>query len=731
MKKYTTLLFSIVFALPIISMAQSTELIWAHKHGGFSNDKINASALGFNETLYSTGHYNGVVDFDPGDGSYELDNTAHIFIQKLNHAGDLVWVKSLNESGTPSPGSWYVSEGNGIDTDSEDNVIVCGSFDTETDFDPGAEVYNLSTNGSTDIFVLKMNTDGEFIWSFSIGGANADNAIAVTTDNEDNIYVTGTFNDVVDFDPDPDNEIILDANLYTATWASAATFILKLDPDGNVLWAHGIANDNKGGLPHDIVSDSENNVMITGYFTGLTDFGHGDEAGLYTGSHDCYLLKLDSESNFLWLQVLESTGFNIGYAIDVDPDDNIYHCGQYGSSVDFDQSDDEFIMTAEGYYDSFVQKLDPDGELIWAKSIGGSSAVYAYDIAIDTHGEHDVFLTGTFGGTVDFDPNETEYILSASITEDFWMQNIFIEKLNPDGGFTWAEKIDDSDSSTSTTIFPTSDGGVVISGQFVGSPDFDPSDNEFTLTTSGGTDAFMAKYLYCLSESFGLSENNLPEIVAECDVNELPLPTAMNGCGLYFQGTPNISFPITEEGEYIINWTYENSDGQILNQNQQLTIAYTNTAVEHIEDHLTAVESAYSYQWVDCDNDNSPVLGATEQDFYPGLWGNFAVEITNEDGCVHTSECLNYFGVGLSENQFDTEINIYPNPTTGHITLDFNHYYDQLKIRVIDILGNEVTQKGVKQINKTDFYIDAAKGWYFIEIENEFGELVRTKLLKY
>lgn len=731
MKKYTSLLLSIVFIIPAISIAQTTELMWAYSHGSVNPDMTLSTVIDEDGSIYSTGHYNNGVNFGTGDDVFDIGGGT-IFIQKLNNAGELLWVKNLSQTYITATSLWDPAQGTGITLDSEENVITTGDFKIELDFDPGPEEFIIEPNGNTDVFVQKMNSDGEFLWAINIGDSGFDKATAIVTDSEDNIYVTGTFKDIVDFDPDPDNELLLDANLIVGEWPSAATFILKLDPDGNAIWAHGIPNNDKGGLPQDIITDSENSVYITGNFTGLTEFGNGAEGSSYTGVHDCYLLKLDSESNFVWLQVLESPSFNYGYALAIE-NDQIYHTGQFGGSIDFDLSDDgENMLTASGYNDAFVQKIETDGTLIWAKRFGGEGFANGLDIAVDAHGTHDVFITGVFSNEVDFNPNGGEYYLSAVNTApaDETGRNIYFEQLSADGDFILAEKIEYSDLGQANTILPTADGGVLLTGQFYNQPDFDPSEDEFNLSAVGNYDAFIAKYLFCLNQSFAPTLSTLPDLLFECDVAELPIPEATNSCDMQFLGTSDVSFPITGEGDYVVTWTYVNNEGQVLTQTQNVTILFTNTEIEQTSTYLSAPVEGYAYQWLDCDNDNAAIPGATEQSFYPSTSGNYAVEITNTDGCKHTSDCVKYFGVGLSENQFDTEITIYPNPTSGKFTIDLNRNYNQMNIRLINILGEQVQQIQAQQQHSIEFNIEAANGWYFIEMENEFGEIARAKILK-
>jgi len=87
-------------------------------------------------------------------------------------------------------------------TDNAGNVLVSGFFSGTADFDPSAAVFNLSSNGSEDIFVAKYSNAGLFLWAFRIGGTNRDHSSFLTTDQNDNVIVTGFFRGSnVDFDP--------------------------------------------------------------------------------------------------------------------------------------------------------------------------------------------------------------------------------------------------------------------------------------------------------------------------------------------------------------------------------------------------------------------------------------------------------------------------------------------------------------------------------------------------
>src|SRR5690606_1756907 len=93
--------------------------------------------------------------------------------------------------------------GNGIQVDAAGYVYTTGTFQGTGDFNPGSGVFNLVSAGGSDIFVQKMDSDGNFIWAKAMGGSGADTGFALAVDGSQNVYVTGSFLGTADFDPGP------------------------------------------------------------------------------------------------------------------------------------------------------------------------------------------------------------------------------------------------------------------------------------------------------------------------------------------------------------------------------------------------------------------------------------------------------------------------------------------------------------------------------------------------
>src|SRR5258708_19018608 len=171
---------------------------------------------------------------------------------------NLLWVKQFG-----GPNS---DEGRSVTVDKQGNVLTTGVFEGTVDFDPGAGTFNLtSVSASNDVFISKLDPNGNMLWTKQIGGAGNEYAFSITTDASGNIYVIGIFSGTADFDSG--------SGTFNMTSVSAGEdiFITKLDPSGNLLWAKqmgGISND----YGYSIALDASGSVYSTVYFQYTPDF---------------------------------------------------------------------------------------------------------------------------------------------------------------------------------------------------------------------------------------------------------------------------------------------------------------------------------------------------------------------------------------------------------------------------------------------------------------------------
>lgn len=458
--RLTVICFFILLSLP----AQIPSLQWAKNIGGSRGDEIKVDAAG---NVYTTGYFAGAGDFDPGPGNYFLNAFGiadDAYISKLDANGNFIWAKQLGGSSTNYSFS--------IEVDASGNIYSVGYFSGTVDFDPGPGVFELTTNGQFDIGISKLDADGNFVWAKKVGGANSDLAYSLILDQSNTICITGNFIGLVDFDPGP-AIANLDGN------GSAECFILKLTADGDFVWAKEI--DGNYSVGSTLSKDATGNLYVCGVYNQTADLDPG--VGVYNvtsadGGADAFVIKLDASGNFIWGRSFGGPGTQTCESVETDAVGNVYLTGYFPLTADFDPGAGVFEMTALGSSDAFVVKLDATGNFVWAKAFSGTAADNANDLAVDVSGN--VYITGLFQATADFDPGPGVFNLTATSND------VYVAKLDAGGNFGWAFQFSTGFSNTGLSIFVRSNGNIYTTGQFQGSGDFDPGPGTTALNSANG-----------------------------------------------------------------------------------------------------------------------------------------------------------------------------------------------------------------------------------------------------
>mgnify|MGYP001193921403 CR=1 FL=1 len=152
------------------------------------------------------------------------------------------------------------------------------------------------------------------------------------------------------------------------------------------------------------------------------------------------------------------------------------------------------------------------------------------------------------------------------------------------------------------------------------------------------------------------------------------------------------------------------------------------TSVSLIGMSISSNENGAIYQWIDCDNDS--INGETNQSYTPAVNGNYAVLIS-VNGCTDTSACYNYLSTEVNNTSVKSErINIYPNPTSGKVLINFWGYkITEASIEIIDLLGKTVYQEEIKSKESVIDISRFSQGIYFLNFKNEEGSTVH-KIIK-
>ncbi len=395
----------------------------------------------------------------------------------INAQTSFQWARSMG-------GSLNGDRANAIAVDASGNVYSTGAFQGVSDFDPGPGTFTLSSNGGYDIFISKLDANGNFVWAKQIGGTSFDFGRAITLDGTGNVNVAGAYQGTVDFDPN------IGVNNLTSAGMNDA-FVIKISPAGNLIWAKSMGGSNVEDL-QGIAADASGNVFTTGYFNNTADFDPG--IGTFTmtavlGNADAFISKLDASGNFVWAKQFLAISSNAGanaFDIELDGAGNVITGGAFSGTRDFDPGAGTFTMAAINS-DIFISKLDPSGNFVWAKNMGGPSGSNQVS-GISSDAANNVYCTGYFQGTTDFDPGAGTFTIASLGAVD-----VFIFKLDASGNLGWAKQIGGTGSDQGKAIDVTPAGDVYTTGFFGNTVDFDPGVGTYTLSNIGGSGVFISR----------------------------------------------------------------------------------------------------------------------------------------------------------------------------------------------------------------------------------------------
>ncbi|MBL7912358.1 MAG: SBBP repeat-containing protein [Bacteroidia bacterium] len=480
-KKFLTLIVCLMFSVQFIN-AQALTFDWAKQIAG-SVDEIGRSvAVDASGNVYSTGTFQGTVDFDPGAGTFNLTSAGakDIFILKLDALGNFVWAKRIGSTSNENAYS--------LSLDASANIHITGDYTLPVDFDPNVGVATLNYIGQSDVFVLKLDASGNYIWAKGFGGTNFDFAYTVCVDGAGNVYTTGSFQLTVDFDPGAGTSNI-------ASSGSSDIFISKLDASGNFVWAKKLGGSS-ADIGRAIKVDGSGNVYTTGEFQGVADFDPNAGVANLTssGASDIFISKLDVSGNFVWAKQMAGGTLNdVGNSIWLNSTGSeIFTTGYFQNTVDFDPGAGISNLTSFGVEDVFISKLDASGNFLLAKQLGGTGSDIGTQIIHDPSGN--IYCIGYFAGTGDFDPGVSSFNLSSSGNND-----IFISKLNSTGNYSWAGKFGGPNDELGYSVTADASGNIYSTGSFQSTADFDPGAGVINLSFNGGYNIYVNKLGPCIA----------------------------------------------------------------------------------------------------------------------------------------------------------------------------------------------------------------------------------------
>jgi len=479
----------LIYIFLLISVSNSYGQVWKWAEQGLGvnidgDDHGNDIVTDSNGNSYVTGYFEDTITF----GAFTLitptatiqQSDFDIFITKYDPNGNVLWAKQAGGIG------W--DEGYGISIDNYGNCYVTGAF-TDTAYFESDTVYS---NNTSDVFIAKYSTNGNFQWVKQINGSTGYNqGQSITNDIFGNIYVTGEFLDTLTIDA-----FVLNGGKI---------FIAKFDSIGNAIWVNQMGKNN-WSPPRPTVSgigiDENSNSYITGYFADTLFFS--SDTLIASGITDIFIAKYDSLGNIQWAKKAggATNFYDTSSDIVVSGKGSLYIVGSFNGVAIFDS----VSITSSGFTDIFVSKWSKDGDIIWAKKAGGVNDDFGWGIELNFDGN--LYVTGRFADSSFFD------------TISLFSQNsidLYVANYDTLGNVKYAVQSAGSSASDWFGGFSISSdnfGNVYLTGIFQGSAMF----GSIPITSTGYDDILVAK--------IGPLGNAIQDLLKFKDYKIYPNPTS-------------------------------------------------------------------------------------------------------------------------------------------------------------------------------------------------------------
>jgi len=449
----------LLYLLPLYG--QTPSWLWARSGTGSLSDEVYAAiviptspprvAIGgeFSSPVLNLG---SATLSCPGSGLF----TACAFVAVYDVQGTLLWASS---AGSADP-----NRITSLAADTAGNLIAVGTFSASS-LAFGSIV--LTNAGFSDAFVVKYDPSGTPLWALAIGGPSWEEATGVATDSFGNIYLTGHF-----------ESSQLAVGSVTLTNAGSNTkdiFLIKLSPQGQVLWAQSFGGSDVD-FGQAIAVGPTGDVAITGVFWS-NGFTIGATALTSSGQADIFVARLDANGQPLWAQKAGGTDSEIPFGIAFDPTDHIVVVGtSWSNPLTFDSQN----LPNQGSNDLFIAKYRPNGQLLWVRSSGGPDSDEAHAVATDVSGR--IYVAGYFASAgISFG----SVSLQSSGDAD-----AFVVAYDPQGQPLWAQKAGGSLYDKAYALATDAHGDLYVGGSYMSNP---ASFGSTTLPNDQGYDAFLAK----------------------------------------------------------------------------------------------------------------------------------------------------------------------------------------------------------------------------------------------
>jgi hypothetical protein len=438
-----------------------------------------------------------------------LTLVALLFLSMANVATAQSYTWAKNAVSNQSDGVFPTS----LTIDAAGNVYNAGYMESTADLDPSATVYNLTVNTSgADAFIQKLDANGNFVWAKQLRGTDAFlDYIQVKVDASGNVYVSGIFDDAVDFDPSVAVNIVSPQGFLDG-------FLLKLDASGNFVWVKTYGVANEAVELTSLALDNANNIILGGNFSGSIDFDVSASTQILTAiNSDGFVLKLDATGGFTFVKQLVASSYVSIASIDIDVTNNIYLGGIFIDALDIDPGPGVTnVNSASNSSSLYFLRLNQSGNFVFGNSFAGGGDASIASLKVD-NAQH-LIIAGTYYEACDMDPSAATSFLPQPLNN---AGNGYILKLDNLGAYQWVKQFVNDDDMVLSGLDVDLANNIYTAGYFIGTIDLDPGIAVNNINNPGGDyDIFVSKLNasgnYSFGHAFG-SNNNEGAFTIEVD----------------------------------------------------------------------------------------------------------------------------------------------------------------------------------------------------------------------
>ncbi len=418
--------------------------LWARAFGGTNDDFATGIATDVAGNVYVAGYFSNLCAF--GNDTLLSHGGADAVVAKYDPAGTLIWVRQAGGGGIDRATALAVTESG--------QVYLAGTFSGLAEFG----TTNLSSVGASNIFLAKLDGDGDLLWVRPVVCTNTFRVKSLAIDVSGNCWLAGTFSTFVDF-----------GGITLSGYTDA--FLAKFDNMGNPVWGRRFG----GGSLDEATSvriSPDGNSYVTGSFVGSATFGGTNLVS--GGNEDMFLIKLNSAGDVVWAKRGGGLFTDMGNGLAVDAEGGVYVAGQYTRSASFDG----VVLTNAFGITLFIARYTSEGSLLWIRQAGTNTATVATAVTVDP--ARNVYVTGNYGTNSAFGDG----ILAGT-------NDCFVTVYDSAGTLQWVRSAGGSGFDSGQSVALDQFGGLLVAGHFQTNVTFRiPS---LALSNAGGFDGFLAK----------------------------------------------------------------------------------------------------------------------------------------------------------------------------------------------------------------------------------------------